>query len=74
VAVVAVLMFVYFAAIVLGSGFFLWRARNHTAIYSIDVETMQTALGRVFERLGHGPCAPATHTISIRTNSLKKTQ
>ena len=43
------------AAIVGGAAFFLWRSRNQTSIYNVDADTIQTALGRVFERLGLAP-------------------
>src|SRR5262249_907240 len=49
------LMIAYFKFGVVGSGVFIWQSRNHTAIYNVDVDTIQTALGRVLERLGLRP-------------------
>jgi hypothetical protein len=49
------LMIAYFAVIVAGSGFFLWRSRNQTSIYNTDADTFRSGLGCVFERLGLHP-------------------
>lgn len=48
-------MAAYFVLVVVGAGFFLWRSRNQTAIYNVDLETVQLALGRICERLGVRP-------------------
>ena len=45
----------YFVLVVLGAAYFLWRSRHLTSIYNVDLDTIQTALGRIFERLGLQP-------------------
>jgi hypothetical protein len=49
------LMIAYFAVIVGGSAFFLWRSRQQTSIYNIDAGSIQMILAHVFERLGLQP-------------------
>jgi hypothetical protein len=49
------LMVAYFALVVGGAGFLLWRARHHTSIYNVDHETIRAALARICERLGLRP-------------------
>jgi hypothetical protein len=46
---------VYFVFVVAAASLLLWRARNYTAIYSVDLETIHIALGRAFSRLGLRP-------------------
>jgi hypothetical protein len=48
-------MAAYFVVVVAGAAYFLWRARNQTSIYNVDLETIQTSLARIFERLGLRP-------------------
>jgi hypothetical protein len=49
------LMIVYFTVLVAVAGFLLWRARHLTSIYNIDLENVQTILGRIFQRLSLRP-------------------
>lgn len=49
------LMVVYFTVVVVIAGLLLWRAQRLTSIYNADLETIQTVLGRIFERLGLRP-------------------
>jgi hypothetical protein len=42
----------YYVLVVGGAAFMLWRRRKTTAIYNVDVPTLQTALTEVLERLG----------------------
>lgn len=46
---------VYFVVVVAAASLLLWRSRNYTAIYCVDLETIQLALARVFERFGMRP-------------------
>jgi hypothetical protein len=49
------LMVAYFALVVGGAGYFLWRSRHQTSIYNVDREAVLAALARIFERLGLRP-------------------
>jgi hypothetical protein len=49
------LLAVYFVVVVAGAGYFLWRARIQTSIYNVDLETVQLALDRIYQRLGLRP-------------------
>jgi hypothetical protein len=48
-------MIAYFVVVIAGAGYFLWRSRHHTSIYNVDLETVQSALVRIFDRLGLRP-------------------
>jgi hypothetical protein len=65
------LMVVYFALVVGGAGFFLWRARNQTSIYNVDREMVREALARIFERLGLRPLRSGDMYYFGMTNSAR---
>jgi len=65
------LMVVYFALVVGGAGYFLWRARNQTSIYNADQETVRGALAHIFERLGLRPLRSGDMYYFGTTNSAR---
>ncbi len=50
-----ILLTTYFAVVVGGSAYLLWRSRNQTSIYNVDLETIEAALARILVRLGLQP-------------------
>jgi hypothetical protein len=44
--------YLYYAGVAGWAAFMLWRRKSSTAIYNIDVATLEVALARVLERLG----------------------
>ena len=45
----------YFVAVVAGAAWLLWRQRHLTAVYNIDRDLLEEALGRACDRLGLNP-------------------
>jgi hypothetical protein len=65
------LMVVYFALVVGGAGYLLWRSRSQTSIYNVDQEAVRAALARIFERLGLRPLRSGDLYYFGMTNSAR---